>query len=151
MAKQTKKAKPTKLRSKETPGVVINILPVPPPSQEDFKRARELLRRSADALVLDLAKRYAASKATELTTVLGANRASAAQEAICPRTSRAESRPLSRHKRASTGGRAMGKRPRLRRRAAARPPSTFRRPAERAQAHWSALPGLTAKTPSARA
>jgi CspA family cold shock protein len=72
MAKQTKKAKPTKLRSKETPDVVINILPLPPPSQEDFKRARDLLRQRADVLILDLAKLYLASAASELTTVLDA-------------------------------------------------------------------------------
>jgi hypothetical protein len=72
MAKQTKKAKQTKRRSQATPGVVINILPAQPPSQEDFKRARDLLCQRADALILDLAKRYQASKAGELTTVLDA-------------------------------------------------------------------------------
>jgi hypothetical protein len=38
----------------------------------DFNRARVLLRQRADALVLDLAKRYLASVASELTTVLDA-------------------------------------------------------------------------------
>jgi CspA family cold shock protein len=42
------------------------------PSQEDFKRARDLLRRRSAALILDLAKRYVASKAAELTAVLDA-------------------------------------------------------------------------------
>ena len=65
MAKQTKKAKRTTRRSKATPGVQ-------PPSEEDFNRARDLLRRRADALILDLAKRYSASTASELTTVLDA-------------------------------------------------------------------------------
>jgi hypothetical protein len=64
MAKQTKKAKRTKL------GLVRNIPPAP--SQEDFEQARELLGRRADALIMDLAKRYQASKAAELTTVLDA-------------------------------------------------------------------------------
>jgi CspA family cold shock protein len=68
MAKQTKKAKPTKRRSKETSGLVI----APPPSEEDFNRARDLLRRRADALILDIAKRYSVRTATELTTVLDA-------------------------------------------------------------------------------
>jgi cold shock protein len=68
MAKQTKKAKPTKRRSKETRGVII----APPPSEEDFNRARDLLRRRADALILDIAKRYSVRTATELTTVLDA-------------------------------------------------------------------------------
>jgi hypothetical protein len=62
MAKQTKKkakrAKPSRH--------------VPPPSEEDFNRARDLLRRRADALILDIAKRYSASTASELTTVLDA-------------------------------------------------------------------------------
>ena len=42
------------------------------PSHEDFKRARDLLRERADALILDLGNRYLASKAAELTTVLDA-------------------------------------------------------------------------------
>ena len=63
MAKQTKKAKPTK------PGLVRTA---PSPSQEDFEQARELLGRRADMLIMDLAKRYQASKAAELTTVLDA-------------------------------------------------------------------------------
>jgi hypothetical protein len=66
MAKQMKKAK------RPTPGVTIIINAPPAPSQEDFKRARDLLRRRADALILDLAGRYLLSKATELTTVLDA-------------------------------------------------------------------------------
>ena len=72
MAKLTKKAKQTKRRRKETPGVEINALPAQPPSQEDFKQARVLLRQRADALVLDLAKLYLASAASELTSVLDA-------------------------------------------------------------------------------
>jgi hypothetical protein len=72
MAKQTKKVKPTKRRSKETPGVVMHIVSAPPPSQEDFKRARDLLRQRAATLIADLAKRYVASKAAELTAVLDA-------------------------------------------------------------------------------
>ena len=76
MAKKTKAAKPTK-RAKpqiQTPGAVIHIDQpgLPSPSQVDFKQARDLLRRRADVLILDLAKRYAASKAAELTTVLDA-------------------------------------------------------------------------------
>ena len=39
---------------------------------EDFKRARDLLRQRSAALILDLAKRYVASKAAELTAVLDA-------------------------------------------------------------------------------
>ena len=64
MAKQTKKAKRTKRRS--------TTLAVLPPSEEDFNRARDLLRRRADALILDIAKRYSVSTASELTTVLDA-------------------------------------------------------------------------------
>ena len=73
MTKQTKKAKPTKPRS-QAPEVMILIDPpeLASPSQEDFKRARELLRQRAAALILDLAKRYVASKAAELTAVLDA-------------------------------------------------------------------------------
>ena len=72
MAKQTKKAKQTKRRSQATPGLMLNILPAPPASQEDFKRALDLLRSRADALIVELAKRYLASTAAELTTVLDA-------------------------------------------------------------------------------
>jgi CspA family cold shock protein len=73
MTKQTKKAKATNPRSR-APEVMIHIDPpeLPSPSEVDFKRARELLRRRADGLILDLAKRYSASKAAELTTVLDA-------------------------------------------------------------------------------
>lgn len=73
MAKQTKRAKPTKPRS-QAPGAMIHIDPpeVASPSQSDFNRARDLLRRRAAALILDLGKRYVAIKATELTTVLDA-------------------------------------------------------------------------------
>jgi CspA family cold shock protein len=73
MAKQTKKSKPTKARSK-TPEVIIDIDPpeLASPSQGDFKRVRDLLRQRSAALILDLAKRYVASKAAELTTVLDA-------------------------------------------------------------------------------
>jgi hypothetical protein len=66
MPKQTKVAKRTKRTSKATP------ISAQPPSQEDFNSARVLLRQRADALVLDLAKRYLASAASELTTVLDA-------------------------------------------------------------------------------
>jgi hypothetical protein len=72
MAKQAKKAKPSKRRGQERLGLVINIIPAPPPSEEDFNRARDLLRRRADALILDISKRYSASTASELTTVLDA-------------------------------------------------------------------------------
>jgi hypothetical protein len=61
MARQTKKAKRAKPARH-----------VPPPSEEDFNRARDLLRRRADALILDIAKRYSVSTASELTTVLDA-------------------------------------------------------------------------------
>jgi CspA family cold shock protein len=73
MAKQTKKSKPTKVRS-QAPDVIINIDPpeLASPSQGDFKRVRDLLRQRSAALILDLAKRYVASKAAELTTVLDA-------------------------------------------------------------------------------
>jgi hypothetical protein len=57
MAKRTKKAK--------------RIEPAAA-SQDDFQQARDLLRQRANALILDLAKRYLASKAQELTTVLDA-------------------------------------------------------------------------------
>lgn len=66
MAKQSKKARPTKRGGK------ITTPPAPPPSQEEFKRADDLLHQRAEALVLDLAKRYQAGKAAELTTVLNA-------------------------------------------------------------------------------
>jgi hypothetical protein len=42
MAKQTKKTKGATRRSKAKPGLVLNILPAPPPSQEDFKRVTVL-------------------------------------------------------------------------------------------------------------
>jgi hypothetical protein len=73
MAKQTKKSKPTKARS-PAPKVIFDIDPpeLASPSQDDFKRVRDLLRQRSAALILDLAKRYAASKAAELTTVLDA-------------------------------------------------------------------------------
>ena len=73
MAKQTKKSKPTKARS-QAPEVIIHIdtPELVSPSQEDFKRSRDLLRQRSAALILDLAKRYVASKAAELTTVLDA-------------------------------------------------------------------------------
>ena len=73
MAKQTKKSKPTKATSK-VPEVTIDIDPpeLASPSQGDFKRVRDLLRQRSAALILDLAKRYVASKAAELTTVLDA-------------------------------------------------------------------------------
>jgi CspA family cold shock protein len=73
MAKQTKTAKPPEPGS-QTPGVTIHIDPpeLASPSQWDFNRARDLLRQRSAALILDLAKRYVASKAAELTTVLDA-------------------------------------------------------------------------------
>jgi CspA family cold shock protein len=73
MAKQAKKSKPTKARS-QAPEVIIHIdtPELVSPSQEDFKRSRDLLRQRSAALILDLAKRYVASKAAELTTVLDA-------------------------------------------------------------------------------
>jgi hypothetical protein len=61
MAKQTKKAKRAKPARH-----------APPPSEEDFNRARDLIRRRADALILDIAKRYSVRTASELTTVLDA-------------------------------------------------------------------------------
>jgi hypothetical protein len=64
MAKQAKKVKRTKLESARSSS--------PSPSHDDFERARELLGRRSSALVMELAKRYAASKAAELTTVLDA-------------------------------------------------------------------------------
>jgi CspA family cold shock protein len=73
MAKQTKKSKPTKARS-PAPKVIFDIDPpeLASPSQGDFKRVRDLLCQRSAALILDLAKRYVASKAAELTTVLDA-------------------------------------------------------------------------------
>jgi cold shock protein len=73
MAKQTKKSKPPKARS-QTAEVIIDIDPAEPASlsQGDFKRVRDLLRQRSVALILDLARRYVASKAAELTTVLDA-------------------------------------------------------------------------------
>jgi hypothetical protein len=63
----------TKARS-PAPKVIFDIDPpeLASPSQDDFKRVRDLLRQRSAALILDLAKRYAASKAAELTTVLDA-------------------------------------------------------------------------------
>jgi hypothetical protein len=72
MAKQMKKAKATKRQLPQTPGFVIKTSPPRSPSQEDFNQARVLLRQRADALVLILAKRYLASAASELTTILDA-------------------------------------------------------------------------------
>jgi cold shock protein len=73
MAKQTKRAKPTKPRS-HAPEVIIHSDPPKPasPAQSDFNRARDLLHRRAATLILDLANRYVSSKASELTTVLDA-------------------------------------------------------------------------------
>jgi cold shock protein len=73
MAKQVKKSKPTKARSK-APEVILDIdrPELASPSPGDFKRVRDLLRQRSAALVLDLSKRYVASKAAELTTVLDA-------------------------------------------------------------------------------
>jgi hypothetical protein len=70
MAKQTKKATGTKRQGRASAGVVS--LTPRQPLQEDFKGARDLLRQRAAALILDLAKRYSASAASELTTVLDA-------------------------------------------------------------------------------
>jgi hypothetical protein len=73
MAKQTQKTKQTKRRgAAEKPGLVIPTCPAEPPSHEDFKQARSLLRQRADALILDLATRYQVGAASELTTVLDA-------------------------------------------------------------------------------
>jgi hypothetical protein len=92
MAKQTKKARQL-ARPKETPGLQINILPAPPPSEEDFNRARDLLRRRADALIFDLAKRYSVSMASELTTVLDAMDSLAELESMERSVTGALSRP----------------------------------------------------------
>ena len=73
MAKQTKKAKGAKPRSK--PAVMSHIHPAAQsasPSHEDFKRARDLLCQRAGAIIMDLSKRYVASKAAELTSLLDA-------------------------------------------------------------------------------
>jgi hypothetical protein len=68
MAKQTKKAtRAQPVRRGESPGLSDR-----PPSEEDFNRARDLLRRRADALILDIAKRYSVSTPLELTTALNA-------------------------------------------------------------------------------
>jgi cold shock protein len=73
MAKQTKKAKPTKAHS-QAPEVIVDIEPpeLASPSPADFKRVRDRLRQRSVALVLELSKRYVTSKAAELTTVLDA-------------------------------------------------------------------------------
>jgi CspA family cold shock protein len=71
MAKQTKQAKPTKRRT-QAPEVHIDPPELASTSQEDFRRAHDLLHKRAAALILDLAKRYVVSKAAELTTVLDA-------------------------------------------------------------------------------
>jgi CspA family cold shock protein len=68
MAKRTKKARPTKPTAAGGKIVIARQ----PPSQEEFRRARDLLRQRADGLVLDLAVHYLASKAGELTTILDA-------------------------------------------------------------------------------
>ena len=57
MAKSTKKAKQIEPASA---------------SPEHYRHAHALLRQRANALILDLAKRYLTSKAAELTTVLDA-------------------------------------------------------------------------------
>ena len=57
MAKQTKTVK--------RPGVAQ-------PTPEDFERARNHLRRRADALIIELAKRYHAGKSEELTAIMNA-------------------------------------------------------------------------------
>jgi hypothetical protein len=82
MAKQTKKAPPNKRATK--PAVTTVIHPAPPPSRDDFKRARDLLRQRADALVHELAARYLASAAEELTNVLDALDSLAEVERIQP-------------------------------------------------------------------
>jgi CspA family cold shock protein len=68
MAKRTEKTKPKRAAARK-PEIVV---PLAGPAPRDFERARDLLRWRADALILDLSKRYAASKAAELTTVLDA-------------------------------------------------------------------------------
>jgi CspA family cold shock protein len=73
MAKQTKKSKPTKASSPAAEVIIgIDTPELASPSRADFKRVHDLLRRRSAALILDLAKRYVAGKAAELTTVLDA-------------------------------------------------------------------------------
>ncbi|HEY6254417.1 MAG TPA: hypothetical protein VIY51_01350 [Xanthobacteraceae bacterium] len=57
MAKPPKKAKQAEMAS---------------PTPEDFERARNHLRQRGNALIIELAKRYQAGKAEELTGVLNA-------------------------------------------------------------------------------
>ena len=71
MAKRTKKATSTKRRS-QAPEDLDDPPGLASPFQVDFKQARDLLRQRADALILDLAKLYVESAASELTTVLDA-------------------------------------------------------------------------------
>jgi len=73
MAKQAKTSKPRSPRGKG-PKVPISIDPseLASPSQEDFKRSRNILRQRSVSLILDLAKRYVAKNAAELVTVLDA-------------------------------------------------------------------------------
>jgi len=73
MAKQAKTSKPRSPKGK-APKVTTPIEPpeLSAPSQEDFRRSRDLLRQRSVALILDLAKRYVAKNAAELVTVLDA-------------------------------------------------------------------------------
>jgi hypothetical protein len=57
MAKQTKTAK--------RPGIAE-------PTPADFEGARNQLRQRADALIIELAKRYHAGKSEELTAIMNA-------------------------------------------------------------------------------
>jgi hypothetical protein len=57
MAKQTKTAKRENVTS---------------PTSEDFERTRSHLRQRANALIIELAKRYHAGRSEELTAVLNA-------------------------------------------------------------------------------
>jgi CspA family cold shock protein len=66
MAKQKKTKPPARSRAAKADTQAAG------PSKENYEQARQLLRRRADAIVLELAKRYAASKAAELTAVLDA-------------------------------------------------------------------------------
>jgi hypothetical protein len=71
MAKRTKKEK-VKQTARRATGLVVQVLEQAPPNPEDFGRARNHLRQRANALIIELAKRYQASLAEELTSVLNA-------------------------------------------------------------------------------
>ena len=63
MAKQTNKSEPSKAGT-QAPEVTVDTNPpeLASPSQGDFKRLRDPLRQRSAALILDLAKRYVASR-----------------------------------------------------------------------------------------